>query len=108
MEYESILQGNYYFKPEQLIKTGLPRNIIQIISVICMFIGFVMVTTVEIQNTLLFILIILITNGLFNNNKKEYTGWIDYLLDQEIKSDKPARFLPLFATFSLKEKKLIK
>ena len=26
MEYESILQGNYYFKPEQLIKTGLPRN----------------------------------------------------------------------------------
>ena len=26
MEYESILNGNYYFKPEQLIKTGLPRN----------------------------------------------------------------------------------
>ena len=26
MEYESILEGNYYFKPEQLIKTGLPRN----------------------------------------------------------------------------------
>ena len=26
MEYESILKGNYYFKPCQLIKTGLPRN----------------------------------------------------------------------------------
>lgn len=26
MEYESILEGKYYFKPEQLIQTGLPRN----------------------------------------------------------------------------------
>lgn len=26
MEYQSILDENYYFKPEQLIKTGLPRN----------------------------------------------------------------------------------
>ena len=43
-------------------KTGLPRNIIQIISVICMFIGFVMVTTVEIKNTLLFIVIIIVVS----------------------------------------------
>lgn len=43
-------------------KTGLPRNIIQIISVICMFIGFVMVTTVEIKNTLLFSLIIMVVS----------------------------------------------
>lgn len=40
-------------------KTGLPRSIIQVISVICMFIGFVVVTTVEIKNTLLFIMIII-------------------------------------------------
>ena len=26
MECQSILEGYYYFKPEQLIKTGLPRN----------------------------------------------------------------------------------
>ena len=26
MEYQSILEGDYYFKPEQLMKTGLPRN----------------------------------------------------------------------------------
>ncbi len=26
LEYNSILDGNYYFKPEQLIKTGLPRH----------------------------------------------------------------------------------
>lgn len=26
MEYESILEGKYYFKQEQLIKTGLPRH----------------------------------------------------------------------------------
>ena len=43
-------------------KTGLPRNIFQIISVICMFIGFVMVTTVEIKNTLLFIMIIIVVS----------------------------------------------
>jgi len=43
-------------------KTGLPRNIFQIISVICMFIGFVAVTTVEIKNTLVFIMIITIAS----------------------------------------------
>lgn len=43
-------------------KTELPRNIFQVISVICMFIGFVAVTTVEIKNTLLFILIIVIVS----------------------------------------------
>lgn len=43
-------------------KTGLPRQILQIISVICMFIGFVIVTTVEIKNTMLFIVIILIVS----------------------------------------------
>src|SRR5699024_9240792 len=26
LEYESIINGNYYFKTEQLIKTGMPRN----------------------------------------------------------------------------------
>ncbi len=25
MEYDSILHGNYYFKPEELLKTGIPR-----------------------------------------------------------------------------------
>ena len=25
LEYKSILEGNYYFKPDQLIKTGIPR-----------------------------------------------------------------------------------
>lgn len=44
-------------------KTGLPKNIIQIISVICMFIGFVAVTTVEIENTLLFIIIIIVVSA---------------------------------------------
>lgn len=43
-------------------KTGLPRSIIQMISVICMFIGFVVVTTVEIKNTLLFIMIIIVVS----------------------------------------------
>ncbi len=43
-------------------KTELPRNIFQIISVICMFIGFIVVTTVEIKNTLLFIIIITVTS----------------------------------------------
>lgn len=45
-------------------KTNLPRNIFQIISVICMFIGFVAVTTVEIENTLVFILIITVASVL--------------------------------------------
>ena len=43
-------------------KTELPRNFIQIISVICMFVGFIMVTTVEIKNTLLFVLIIVVVS----------------------------------------------
>lgn len=41
------------------LKTGLPRSIFQVISVICMFFGFVAVTTVEIKNTLLFVMIII-------------------------------------------------
>lgn len=45
-------------------KTGLPRSIFQIISVICMFIGFVAVTTVEIKNTLLFIMVIVVVSVL--------------------------------------------
>ena len=45
-------------------KTMLPRNIFQVISVICMFIGFVAVTTVEIKNTLLFIMIIIVVSVL--------------------------------------------
>lgn len=43
-------------------KTELPRNIFQIISVICMFIGFIMVTTVEINNTFVFIMIIIVVS----------------------------------------------
>lgn len=44
------------------LKTELPRQIMQVLSVIAMFIGFVAVTTVEIQNTILFIVIILIVS----------------------------------------------
>ena len=40
-------------------KIELPRQIIQALSVIAMFIGFIAVTTVEINNTIIFILIIL-------------------------------------------------
>ena len=43
-------------------KTGLPRNIFQIISVLLMFIGFILVTTVEIKNTLVFVMIITIVS----------------------------------------------
>ena len=44
-------------------KTGLPRSIFQIISVICMFIGFVAVTTVEIKNTFVFIMIVIVVSA---------------------------------------------
>lgn len=43
-------------------KTGLPKTIFQVISVICMFIGFVMVTTIEIEHTFLFISIIIVVS----------------------------------------------
>ena len=43
-------------------KTGLPKSIFRIISVIFMFIGFVAVTTVEIKNTFVFIMIITIVS----------------------------------------------
>jgi len=45
-------------------KTMLPKNIFQVISVICMFIGFIFVTTVEIENTFLFISIIIVVSVL--------------------------------------------
>lgn len=43
-------------------KTGLPKTTFQFISVICMFIGFVMVTTIEIEHTFLFISIIIVVS----------------------------------------------
>lgn len=43
-------------------KTGLSKQILQIISVICMFVGFIIVTTIEIENTILFVIIILIVS----------------------------------------------
>lgn len=45
-------------------KTGLPRNIVQTISVIAMFIGFVAVTTLEIEHTMMFVLIIVVVSVL--------------------------------------------
>lgn len=43
-------------------KTSMPMNIFQIISAILMFAGFVMVTTLEIEHTLLFVSIIVIVS----------------------------------------------
>ncbi len=57
-----LLSSKNYISYVWDFKTGLPRNIFQIISVICMFIGFVMVTTMEIKNSLLFITIIVVVS----------------------------------------------
>ena len=57
-----LLSSRNYISYVWDFKTGLPRNIFQIISVICMFIGFVMVTTMEIKNSLLFITIIVVVS----------------------------------------------
>ena len=54
-----LLSSKNYISSVWDFKTGLPRNIIQVISVICMFIGFVKITTLEIENTSLFIGIII-------------------------------------------------
>lgn len=42
-------------------KTNLPKNLFQILSLICMFVGFVFVTNLEIKNTGLFATIVAIT-----------------------------------------------
>lgn len=57
-----LLSSKNYISYVWDLKTGLPKNIFQIISVICMFIGFVMVTTMEIKNSLLFITIIVVVS----------------------------------------------
>ena len=57
-----LLSSKNYISYVWDFKTGLPKNIFQIISVICMFIGFVMVTTMEIKNSLLFITIIVVVS----------------------------------------------
>ncbi len=57
-----LLSSKNYISYVWDFKTGLPRNIFQIISVICMFIGFVMVTIMEIKNSLLFITIIVVVS----------------------------------------------
>lgn len=57
-----LLSSRNYISYVWDFKTGLPRNIFQIISVICMFIGFVMVTIMEIKNSLLFITIIVVVS----------------------------------------------
>ena len=45
-------------------KTSLAKNILQIISVICMFVGFIAVTSVEIKHILLFAIIITVVSAL--------------------------------------------
>jgi len=57
-----LLSSKNYISYVWDFKTGLPKSIFQIISVICMFIGFVMVTTMEIKNSLLFITIIVVVS----------------------------------------------
>lgn len=57
-----LLSSKNYISYVWDFKTGLPKNFFQIISVICMFIGFVMVTTMEIKNSLLFITIIVVVS----------------------------------------------
>lgn len=43
-------------------KTSLPKNLFQIVSLICMFVGFIAVTNLEIQNTGLFAVIVGVTS----------------------------------------------
>lgn len=57
-----LSSGRSYITLVWDFKTGLPRSIVQIISAVCMFIGFVIVTTVEIKNVFLFILIIIVVS----------------------------------------------
>lgn len=57
-----LLSSKNYISYVWDFKTGLPKSIFQIISVICMFIGFVIVTTMEIKNSLLFITIIVVVS----------------------------------------------
>lgn len=72
------------------LKLLLPKNIIQSISVFCMFIGFIAVTTVEIEHTFLFVLIILIVSVLSilfsikrNKVKKRFKEKRKEILDKE-------------------------
>lgn len=53
-----LMSSKQYISLVWDFKTDLPRSIIQIISVIAMFIGFIAVTTLEIEHTLVFVLII--------------------------------------------------
>ena len=57
-----LLSSQKYLSLLWDFKTGLPKSIFQIISAVCMFIGFIMVTTIEIKNTFLFISIIIVVS----------------------------------------------
>lgn len=57
-----IISSKSYISMIWDIKTMMPRHIFQVISVICMFIGFVMVTSFEIEHVTLFISIIIIVS----------------------------------------------
>ncbi len=59
------------------LKTEFPKNVVKMISLVVMFVGFVMVTTVEIQNTFAFISILIIVSFLsfvFSNERDKIWG----------------------------------
>ena len=57
-----LLSSNRYISLVWDFKTGMPRHIFQVISVIAMFIGFIIITNIEIQHVTLFISIIVIVS----------------------------------------------
>lgn len=59
-----LMSSKQYISLVWEFKTDLPKSIIQFISLIAMFIGFIAVTTLEIEHIVLFVLIILVVSAL--------------------------------------------
>lgn len=57
-----LSSSKYYISMVWDFKTNMPMNIFQITSAILMFVGFIMVTTIEIEHILLFVSIIVIVS----------------------------------------------